>query len=586
MKPIHQTLTLLALFGSCLTGASQTDTNTNTTPATAEQAAPATATPPATNTPEPAVVITTNAPETTAPVPQSSLQNATPASAGAIIPIIVMDEAKITDAIKNLARMAGLNYMLDPKIGFGQIGANGQLTPEPTVSIRWENITAEQALNALLNNYDLQIIEDPKSKIARVTKKDPTAPPPLYTKVIQLQYASPTNVIASITNTFADPKRSKAVGDTRTSQVVVVATEQELAAVDDLVQRLDTATKQVLIEARLLEMSMNPTTSKGIDWSGTLTAQHFSWGNGTLSGSSSTSIPGTPATTTTTLPGGRTITSTTTPNSTTATVLNSIIGAGGLGFNTASGLSPAIGFLNADGVNAVLSFLNKEADAKTISAPRTVTLDNETAKIEVTRANPIINVAAGTANTSGGSTITYTNLGVILHVTPRISANNFVNLRVIPEVSRVFETQHRQVGTSTGGSPNTFDVDVYDIRKMETRVMIPSGNTLVLGGLIQDDVRNQNTKVPILGDIPGLGYAFRSEAKQRQKGNLLIFITPTIVQDEDFMPTKTDFLRTPVPSEDYLGNDWSAWDAAKPLDWSKPAFDKDHSELRKDSAKF
>ena len=72
-------------------------------------------------------------------------------------------------------------------------------------------------------------------------------------------------------------------------------------------------------------------------------------------------------------------------------------------------------------------------------------------------------------------------------------------------------------------------MDEYDIRKMETRVMIPSGNTLVLGGLIQDDVRNQNTKVPILGDIPLIGLAFRSEAKQRQKGNLVIFITPTIV---------------------------------------------------------
>jgi len=146
-------------------------------------------------------------------------------------------------------------------------------------------------------------------------------------------------------------------------------------------------------------------------------------------------------------------------------------------------------------------------------------------------------------------------------------------LKVVPEVSRVFETQHRTVGASANGSPNTFDVDVYDIRKMETRVMIPSGNTLVLGGLLQDDVRNQNTKVPFLGDIPGIGYVFRSEAKQRQKGNLLIFITPTIVQDEDFVPTKTDFLKTPVPLGEFVSPDWSAYDTAKPLDWKKPVFD-------------
>ena len=123
-----------------------------------------------------------------------------------------------------------------------------------------------------------------------------------------------------------------------------------------------------------------------------------------------------------------------------------------------------------------------------------------------TRASPIINVTPGTVQVSGGSQITYTNLGIILSVTPRISANNYVNLKVIPEVSRIFDTVTRSVG-ATG----VFQADEYDIRKIETRVMIPSGNTLVLGGLVQDDVRNSNTKVPILGDIPLLGGLFRSE---------------------------------------------------------------------------
>src|SRR5207247_1781529 len=177
------------------------------------------------------------------------------AQPGTILPLIVMDEVSLREAIRNLARGAGLNYMLDPKIGFGQMGTDGKPIPEPTVSIRWENVTAEQALQALLNNYDLQIVEDPKSKIVRITKRDPAAPPPLVTKVIQLQYASPTNVIAAITNTFIDPKRSKAVPDTRTSQIVIVATEQEMASIDQMIEKLDSVTKKVLIEARLLEMT-------------------------------------------------------------------------------------------------------------------------------------------------------------------------------------------------------------------------------------------------------------------------------------------------------------------------------------------
>src|SRR5207249_704138 len=99
------------------------------------------------------------------------------------------------------------------------------------------------------------------------------------TKIIQLKYASPTNLLASITNTFADTKRSRAVADVRTSQLVILATENELVAVEELVARLDTQTKQVLIEARLVEMSMNPQTSKGLDWSGTLESQHLAFGN-------------------------------------------------------------------------------------------------------------------------------------------------------------------------------------------------------------------------------------------------------------------------------------------------------------------
>jgi type II secretory pathway component GspD/PulD (secretin) len=471
---------------------------------------------------------------------------------GAVIPLIVMDEVQLSDAIRNLARQAGLNFMLDPRISFSQTGPDGKPAPQAAVSIRWENVTAEQALTALLNNYNLQLTEDPRSKIARITVHDPAAPDPLVTRIIRLNYASPTNVAASI-QAIIDKQRGKVVPDIRTSQLVVLATEKEMLAVDELVTHLDTQTRQVLIEARLVETSLNPKSSKGIDWSGTLAAQHVSYGNGVAVGKTTTSIPGTP--TTKTLPSGRTIT--TTPSSTASTIIDTISGNGaGISFNSLSGLTPNIGFLNADGVSAVLSFLNTDASAKVLSEPRTVTLDNEQATLSVTRAVPIMNVTAGTANTTGGSQVTYTNLGVILHVTPRISANNFVNLKVMPEVSRVFDTVTKTVNGVTS------QADEYDFRKIETHVMIPSAKTLVLGGLMQDDITTQSTKVPGLGDIPGLGVLFRSNAKSRQKNNLLIFITPTIVQDSDFQPTQTSFLKTHPPQT--LGPDWSAWDTTEP----------------------
>ncbi len=549
MKPRPIVLIIVGLVVCSLAGLAQTNPPAGAVPATG---AGATTT---TNAEPPAAVVPA---AEAAPAAAGLATTNVAAQPGAVIPIIIMDDVKLTDAVRNLARMAGVNYMLDPKIGFGQIGPDGRPVAEPSVSIRWENVTAEQALNALLSNYDLQIVEDPKSKIARVTKKDPSAPEPLVSQIIQLKYASPTNIINAVTNTFTD-RRSKAVADVRTSQLVVLATEKEMAGVDQLVERLDKQTRQVLIEARLFETSMNPQTSKGIDWRNTLEAQHLSYGNGVMSGQSTTTIPGAP--TTTTLPGGRTVTSR--PSSSTSTILDSVLGNGGFSLNTASGLTPNVGFLNADGLKAVLSFINEDVQAKVISAPRTVTLDNESAHIQVTRATPIINVTAGTANTTGGSQINYTNLGVILDVTPRISANNFVNLKVVPEVSRFVDTKSKVVNGAT------FEADEYDIRKVETRVLIPSGNTLVMGGLMQDNVNNQITKVPVLGDIPILGWAFKSDARQRQKSNLLIFLTPTIVEDEDYQPTQSDFLKTPMV-DSVQEPEWSAWDSAKPLDWSKP----------------
>ena len=99
--------------------------------------------------------------------------------------------------------------------------------------------------------------------------------------------------------------------------------------------------------------------------------------------------------------------------------------------------------------------------------------------------------------------------------------------------------------------------------------MIPSGNTLVMGGLIEDNIHKENSKVPVLGDIPGLGYLFRHDLKNRTKSNLIVFITPTIVQDADFQRNKSDFLKTPVPLKDSLEADWSAWDSGAAKDWSK-----------------
>ena len=89
----------------------------------------------------------------------ASAHRTRPPRPAAGIPLIQFSDVPITTAIENLARQAGINYMLDPKIGYGQPDQNGQVKPEPTLSIRWENITAENALLALLDNYGLQLVD-------------------------------------------------------------------------------------------------------------------------------------------------------------------------------------------------------------------------------------------------------------------------------------------------------------------------------------------------------------------------------------------------------------------------------------------
>ena len=558
---------LVALLGTCLlqhaafsqtnavmpdSSAVSADTNAAATDTTAVTNAPVAAD--STNMPAAGSNDATNAAAGASAMAASPAESSeAPAAAPAVasIPLIQFQDVPITTAIENLARQAGINYLLDPKIGYGQPDANGQIKAEPTLSIRWENITAEHALVALLDNYGLQLVGDTKTKIFRITTKDPTAPAPLVSRVIQLKYASTSNMVESVQGTLTD-KRSRVIPDTRTSQLIVVATDPEQAAVDVLIDQLDKPTRQVLIETRLVEISSNPTSKKGIDWSGTLEAQNLSFGN------NSQFIIQPTAATTTTQAGGQTVTQPGQPGLVNGVLANpAVIGStlGGFGNQW---------FLNADGAKAVLSFLNSSADAQVVSTPRVVTLDNETAVISVTRAFPVFNTTAGTQGSPGGSTVTYSNLGTVLTVTPRISANDTIRLRVIPQVSSFF-------GISTltvGGVQN--QADIFDYRSIDTQVLIPNANTLVMGGMVKDSPTDTSTKVPLLGDIPALGHLFRSETKVADKDNLLIFITPTIVQDTDFHPTSTDFLQAMPEKKKEILNPNNLWDGTKPYDWSNP----------------
>ena len=525
MKP---GLILAALTLSCVSGFGQTS---------ASDAAPASDSPAA---PAPA---TTNAP-----------------AGGEVMPLIVIEDAPLPDAIRNLARQANINMVFDPAILQGVPGPDNKPQPPPNVSFRFENVTARQALQALLENHKLQLVEDPKTHIARVTTKDPAAQEPLIPRVITLKYYSqPTNMIPIIKAAFTTP-RSQALADPRTGQIVVLATQRELDSIEQTIAKLDVAPNQILIEARFIETVKNPKTGKGINWRNTFEANTVRFGNNSFY----TLPPKAPTKEEPFFPGIKSGVLVPSPNPTTI-------------LSTSGGFGP-MGFLNSDGLNAVVSFFNSDSSTETVATPRAVALEGVPTELSVIQNIPILEEQQG-ANTGGtvqpntvkpnyevkvGETI-INEVGTKLIVTPRIYGTTNVFLDLKPEISQ----QGPKITQTL--SDKTSEGLTFERRKIHTSAMVPNGMTLVLGGLTRDFNSKDKTKVPILGDIPAVGRAFRSDAKERQKTELLMFVTPTILSGNDFVasPEARDFLKQkPVDKPDAP---WATWDSADPKDWTKPS---------------
>jgi type II secretory pathway component GspD/PulD (secretin) len=157
-------------------------------------------------------------------------------------------------------------------------------------------------------------------------------------------------------------------------------------------------------------------------------------------------------------------------------------------------------------------------------------------------------------------------VGIKLFVTPRVYGNSNVFLDLKPEISdKELQPETAVLSDKLSSAP------IFSRRKLQTQAMIPSGYTLVLGGLRQDNSSKSHTKVPFFGDLPGIGLLFRKDEKSRDKKALVIFVTPTILRSDDFQKVANpgEFLRQKMEA-DKPDEEWSAWDSGKPVDWSKP----------------
>jgi len=191
---------------------------------------------------------------------------------------------------------------------------------------------------------------------------------------------------------------------------------------------------------------------------------------------------------------------------------------GGAGANSSAALN----------VDVVVQALQAQGEVKIVSQPRLRVMNNQTALIKVatdipffSQTSTVIQNQGGVYESAGDQIMTIT-VGTILAITPQISSNNWITLDISPTLSALVETV-----TSPSGTANAPKID---IKQASTLVRVPAGTTVIIGGLIQDASAKTQRKVPILGDIPILGYAFKGVTKAKQKKELVMFVTPRIVR--------------------------------------------------------
>ena len=179
-----------------------------------------------------------------------------------------------------------------------------------------------------------------------------------------------------------------------------------------------------------------------------------------------------------------------------------------------------IGGIKFPNLAAVVTAYQQDQDVNILSTPQILTTDNEEAEIMVGKNIPYITSANTNATLQDYTNYQYKDVGVTLKVTPQISSDRHVRLKIFQEITRLINT-----GELTSGLPATYK------RMAQTTVIVKDANTIVIAGLIGDDTSDTEYSVPCLGGIPLLGWLFRSSTKKREKTNLFVFLTPRIIEN-------------------------------------------------------
>lgn len=370
-------------------------------------------------------------------------------------------------------------------------------TVQGNITLRLQNVPWDQALDLVLKTKGLDkrkignvLLVAPADEIAARERQELESQKqiadlePLRRELIQVNYAKASDIaklFQSVTSTegisTSPDERGSITVDDRTNSIIAYQTQTNLDELRRIVSQLDIAVRQVMIEARIVEASVDFSKELGVQWKG-LTAGS---GNFTLNG---------------------------------ATGRGAFVDLGA----SAPTSSIGIGFITDNTIlDLELSAMEKTGNGEVVSQPKVVTSDKETAKILKGSEVPYQE-----ASSSGATTTSFKEAALSLEVTPQITPDN----RVIIEVKVTKDAPDFSQAAATGGVPT------IQKNEVNAKVLVSDGETIVIGGVFTNNQSKSVDKVPFLGDLPYLGRLFRRDLVTDSKSELLIFLTPRIMSGQ------------------------------------------------------
>jgi len=447
---------------------------------------------------------------------------------------------EIRTVLRNVADLYMLNIVIPEDL-------------QGTTSIKLRDVSWKQIFSVVLEPIGYTYVEE--GNIIQIISNDTLNFEPPITDIFILNYAEASDIAATVTNMVDAEKGGRVQIDARTNGLIVTERQSRMSTIRQVIERLDKPTLQVMIETRFVEVTNQDVSKIGVKWNSLeefeVTAEGLSRGYSNIDtrvGSNTrgsennnesnfgevdlsvgdASVSGVPG-----VRNGRFINNLTgqtlldaTSDSNTSVQqsairnLTDLVHGGDLQRTTSA-------IFSTSQIGYIFSALKTQGNSRLVSHPTVVTLNNQEAEISIGEQFPIpnyqYNEERGSFEVAG---FDYKDIGVILKVKPSVNNEGLITLRVNPEVSS--RTGEREFGGASGAS-----IPIISTRRTETQISLKDGYTMGLGGLLQASSIEEESKVPLLHKIPGLGAAFRHKEKDGQKMNLLIFITAKILSSED-----------------------------------------------------